>query len=98
MHVLPDPVMGDDGHYLPFDELYGVVDTTEKDLPTGSLIHKKETIQCNVTEQHVKNVNLVVECEECHMWRLLLSKRKLSPQSIAKLLDDMQYTCGATIL
>ena len=33
------------------------------------------------------------------MWRLLLSKRKLSPQSFKKLeniIEDMSYTCGAT--
>ena len=57
------------------------------------------TLPFNVTQQHVKIVNLVIQCKECEMWRLLLSKRKLSPQSFKKLekiIEDMSYTCGAT--
>lgn len=83
----------------PLEAVYGA-NTTEKDLPSNSTKpskHKK-VISFNVTQQHVKNVGgLLVECEECHMWRLLFSKRKLSPQNVLKLstmLEDMSYTCG----
>ncbi len=63
--------MNDDGHYLPFDEVYGT-NTTEKDIPSGLQNSKeKKVIPFNVTQQHVKNVNLVVECEECHICAVL---------------------------
>ena len=43
LHHLPDPVPGDDGHFLPFDETFGK-QTTEEHLP--SLKQKKSTLQC----------------------------------------------------
>ena len=98
IHNLPDPIINEDGHYHSFDELYGT-STTEKDLPSASMATQKKTIPFNATQQHVKNVNLVIQCEECQMWRLLFSKSKLSPQSVVRLnsiLEDISYTCGAT--
>ncbi len=97
IHILPDPVLDDDGHYQPFDKVYGTVQI-QSPLPSDKENHRK-SIPFNATQQHVKNVGLLVQCEECEMWRLLFSKRKLSPSSIANLehlLDDMTYTCGAT--
>ena len=96
IHDLPDPLINDDGHY--HSEVIGT-STTEKDLPSGSISKQKKSIPFNVTQQHVKNVKLLIQCEECDMWRLVLSKSKLSPQSVDKLsniLDNISYTCGAT--
>ena len=89
--------MNDDGHYKPFSELYGTI-TTEKHLPSASNNNEKK-LPFNVTQQHVRNVSILIQCEECEMWRLLFSKSKLSSQCKVKLnsiLEDVSYTCGAT--
>ena len=42
----------------------------------------------------------MVKCEECEMWCLLYSPRKLSStarQELATLLDDYTFTCGASL-
>ena len=41
---------------------------------------------------------MVVQCEECEMWWIVYSKKKLDSQSLSlleKILDDIVYTCGA---
>jgi hypothetical protein len=53
----------------------------------------------NATQQHVRNVNILLQCEECGLWRLLFSKKKLIPQAVTQLqnlLEDISYSCGAT--
>ena len=42
----------------------------------------------------------MLQCEECDLWRLLYSKRKLSTQELSELqtyIDDIAYSCGATM-
>ena len=63
IHCLPDPVMNDDGHYHSFCGVYGT-STSEKDLPTAALGKQKKTFPFNATQQHVKNVNLLIQCED----------------------------------
>ncbi len=49
------------------------------------------------SQQHVKNVNLLVQCEECNKWRVLFCCNKLNffqLTELEKLLDDIAYTCG----
>ena len=90
--------MNDDGHYHSFSEVYGT-STSEKDLPTAALGKQKKTLPFNATQQHVKNVNLLIQREDCDMWRLLFAPSKLSPQSVTQLksiLEEVSYTCGAT--
>lgn len=59
----------------------------------------KASLGFNATQQHVRNVNLVIQCEECSMWRLLFSKKKLdlnSRMQLTQVIEDISYTCGAT--
>ena len=52
------------------------------------------------SQQHVKNVDMVIQCEECEMWRLLYCQHKLTIQERAafqNILDNISYTCGATL-
>lgn len=68
-------------------------------MPSSTCPSQKKTVPFNVTQQHVKNVNLVIQCEECEMWRLFFSKKKLSPAFVLQLeniIEDVSYTCGAT--
>ena len=45
----------------------------------GSYVRLKcEKVDEPQTVQHVKNIGVMLQCEECDLWRLLYSKRKLS--------------------
>lgn len=61
---------------------------------------KCEKVDEPQTVQHVKNIGVMLQCEECDLWRLLYSKRKLSIREteIQSFLDDIAYTCGATLI
>jgi hypothetical protein len=74
---LPDPMMGDDDHYLSFEDVHNTK-TSEKDRPSFSNAKKMKALPFIPTSRHVQNVNVVVQCKECDLWRLLYSKRKLT--------------------
>ena len=95
---LPDPMMGDEDHYLPFEQAYNMK-TSEKDRPSLSNEKKAKALPFVPSSRHVQNVNVVVQCEECDLWRLLYSKRKLTlpeRQQLQTRLEDVWYSCGAT--
>ena len=74
-------------------------DTSKSCAPSEMSKTKKGILGFNATQQHAKNAGTVIQCEECSMWRLIFSKTKLSPQGksdLAKLLEDILYTCGAS--
>ena len=77
VHFLPDPVMGPDDHYKPFADVYGTP-TTEEGRPSLMQRKKAKTLTYSPSEQHARNVGVVVQCDECDKWHLLFSKRKLS--------------------
>ena len=81
---LPLPVLGEDDHYMPFDDVYGQFRVEMESSPTVKAKTRK-SIPFNATQQHVKNVGLLLQCDECLMWRLLFSKRKLLPNEIKQL-------------
>ena len=78
LQVLPDPVPGEDGHYKTLDDLLGTK-TDESHRPS---LHKtpkrRKTLPFSASIQHVKNVDLMLQCDKCAMWRLLYSKFKLT--------------------
>ena len=77
IHMLPDPVPGEDEHYLQFENIYGT-STTEVHRPSSSKRSKKQkTLPFVACIQHARNVNLMFQCEECGMWRLIYSKKKI---------------------
>lgn len=76
LHWLPDPIPGADLHYLPFDEVFGK-HTTEEHRPSFKPKRTKKSHPFPASIQHVKNVDMMLLCDECEMWRLLYSKRKL---------------------
>ena len=98
---LPDLMISasDQDHYLPFEEAM-LQDTTNKDCPSLQQRKKKKSISFSPSVQHVNNVSTLMQCEECQMWRLLFSKRKLTiPQrrTLERTLADIVYSCGATL-
>lgn len=97
-NFLPDPVPDTDGHYKSFFDLFGQP-TTEEFRPSLKNTSKsaKNVLGYAPSQQHVNNVGLLVQCEECDMWRLLFCKYKLNYQENCELqtaLDDISYTCG----
>ena len=97
---LPDPTIGDEDHYLTFEMAFQK-ETTEKDRPSlAKPIKRRKSLPFTPSVQHVRNIGLMLQCEECDLWRLLYSKRKLSVQEKTQLqayIDDITYTCGATL-
>ena len=96
----PDPMPGSDEHYLPFDDAYGS-DTSEKHRPSVSKKSSKQrSLPFHGKLQHVKNANLMIECDECGMWRLVYSLRKLNPSqrsALEKCLSGMSFSYGAPL-
>ena len=100
LHPLPDPVPGTDEHYSTFEKIYGT-QTTEQHRPSlEARKGRQKSLPFSASVQHVKNVGIMVQCEECQMWRLLYSKKKLQAserQALQQALDDVTYTCGAQL-
>ena len=49
----------------------------------------------------MKNADIMVQCQECEMWRLVYSKYKLTTAERATLnqaLEELIFTCGAVLL
>ena len=79
--MLRDPISGEDEHYSPFEKMYGTP-TTEVHRPSSSKRSKKQkTLPFVASIQHARNVNLMFQCEERGMWRLIHSKKKLTSQA-----------------
>ena len=83
---LPFPVSGDDGHYRPFSEVVGM-ETSEEHRPSLKKAPKAKakSLPFYASVQHVKNTLLMLQCEECNMWRLVYSKYKFSMAQRRKL-------------
>ncbi len=78
LSVLPD------GHYIvkSFVELRGTPTYGSFRLSLQK-VKKKQAFSASI--QHVKNVDMMLRCEECSMWRLLYSRCKLTRQEKAEL-------------
>jgi len=63
-----NPAPGADDHYKRFEEVCGE-NPTDKHRPSIQL--KQQSLSFSPSQQHVKNVGLLVQCEECEKWRLL---------------------------
>jgi hypothetical protein len=95
----PNPEPGADDHYKSFEQIYGK-ETTEKFRPSfQNKPKKKRTLPFHGKLQHVGNADLMLECEECGMWRLVYAKRKLQPPERKSLEDALSGTssCGSPL-
>ena len=93
----PDPVLNTTtGHYKPFSEVYGTA-TSEDDRPS---IKEKKRALLHASIQNVRNSGLMLLCEECGMWRLVYSKKKLTKTEAKKLnaaFDGLSFSCGSPL-
>ena len=96
---IPDPVPGIDGHYLSFTEVFGK-STDEKHRPSLQKSTRRKSLPFVASVQHANNTGLLVQCEECEMWRLVYAPCKLSSADKCKLSECLQehtFTCGANL-
>ena len=97
LHILPDPVPGEDGHFKSFENLLGTKND-ERHRPSLQEYTKEEEDSASV--QHVNNVDLMLQCDECGMWRLLYSKLKLTKKERADLevaIEDVSFSCSTSL-
>ena len=63
-------------------------------------IPQRKTLPFYGTVQHIKNAQVMVQCDSCEMWRLVFSKCKLSPDKrsmLQQLLSNYSYSCGSKL-
>lgn len=77
LRFLPDPLMQEDGHYLPFDQVF-TRDTTEQDCPSLKGKLKAKPLSFSPSVQHINNTGTVIQCEEQHVALGILEKKTLS--------------------
>ena len=100
IHVLPDPMPGYEGHYKRFADVYGTT-TDESHCPSlqkRSL--KAKTLPLASSLKHVKNVDMMLECEHCGRWWLLYCQQKLTKKerkSLQEALANVSFTCGVPL-
>lgn len=95
VHHLPDPIPASDGHYKSFEEVFGTTTTETYHPSLSKRSGKTKTLPFVASVQHVRNVSLMVQCEECEMWCLLYAPRPR--QELESLLDGYTFSCGATL-
>ena len=66
----PDPLIQEDGHYIPFKKVFTQT-TTVKDRPSLRGKSMVKTLSFSLSVQHAKNTDTMIQCEECGMWRLV---------------------------
>lgn len=97
---LPLPIPAEDGHYLSFTEAYKKETTGDYRPSLLKKPSKSKGLPFYASVQHVKNCQLMVQCESCDMWRIIFSKYKLKPtqrQQLQQLLDNLSYSCGSKL-
>ena len=95
LSFLPDPVPGEEGHYSPFDDVFGTPTSAEFRPSLQASKSKQRTMPFSPCVQHMKNADIIVQCEECEMWRLVYSKYKLTTAERATLnqaLEEFTFT------
>ena len=100
LSFLPDPVLGEEGHYRPFDNVFGTPTLEEFRPSLQTSKSKQRTMPFSPCAQHMKNADIMVQCEEREMWRLVYSKYKLTTAERATLnqaLEEFTFTCGAVL-
>jgi len=76
---LPDPVLGEAFHLRKLSEGNVRPSLTKQARRNLYRLHRV---------QHVNSIGLMLQCEECDLWRLLYLKRKLSAQDKTEFQSD----------
>ena len=101
LRSLPHPIPGKDSHNLPFNDVFGS-QTGEEHQPSYKKVavtkqkRKMRKLPYYASVQHVRNSQLMVQCSECSLWRLIFSKYRLTMEQsevLQHLIEDFEYTC-----
>ena len=71
---LPDPMHRKEGHYKPFSDVYGTTTSEEHCSSSTKKTKRRKTLPFPSNLKHVKNIDMMVQCDECDVWRLLYSQ------------------------
>ena len=75
---------------VEFSKVFGTT-TSEEHRPSLSAKRPKTSVPVPTSMQHAKNTNVMIQCEECSMWRLVYSPVKLNSKQRENLLKLEQY-------
>ena len=96
---LPYPTPGPDNHFVEFSKVFGTT-TSEEHRPSLSAKRPKKSVPIPTSMQHAKNTNIMIQCEECSMWRLVYSPVKQTSKQRENLLlklEQYAYSCGSEL-
>ena len=82
---IPDPIPDSDGLYKQFSSLYGTKTSEDHCTSLKQKSKRRKTLPFASSLRHVKNVDMMLQCEECNLWRLLYSKQRLLASEREKL-------------
>ena len=91
----PDPVLKDDGHYKPFDDVY--IWHRNRRAQTFTAKRQKEKLPFYASVQHVRNSGMMLMCDE---WTLVYATRKISASEkrlLESALDGLSFSCGSPL-
>jgi hypothetical protein len=97
-NIFLDPSPDDGDHYLSFAKALTISTTGEHrpSLTKKTSKSSSNTLPFYASVQHVRNAQIVVQCDNCDMWRLIFSKYKLKIEQreyLQQLLSNLSYTC-----
>ena len=84
---------------VEFSKVFGTT-TSEEHRPSLSAKRPKKSVPIPTSMQHAKNTNVMIQCEECSMWRLVYSPVKLTSKQRENLLlklEQYAYSCGSEL-
>ncbi len=87
-------------HYKPFSDVFKI-ETTEEHRPSLKKNPRQDKgLPFYPSVQHVRNTEMMLQCEECGQWRLIYSRKKLTKiqkQQLERVLDHISFSCGAQL-
>ena len=83
-----------------FEEVYGTLMTKKFGPSLLKRSAKSKKLPFSASVQQLRNVDLMLQYEECEMWQLLYSSQKLWPalqKQPSTILEDYTCACGAIL-
>ncbi|XP_056008509.1 uncharacterized protein LOC130051170 [Ostrea edulis] len=102
LHFLPNPVAGEDGQYLSFQEMYGQ-ETGDEHRPSAQVRDDPASVNDRINREIFKTqkVRDVIVCGECSKPRCVYSDKKLTREQeelLLRLKEEHLYTCGDSLV
>jgi len=96
LNHLPDPMPGTEEYFKVFPCVWNLRAQTFKQ----TRLSKDKSLPLSASIQHVKNIDMMIMCDECEMWHLLYAKRKLKKherKEVEKGLNGLSFSYGAQL-